>query len=51
MHDTLLKASAAAPQARLSHQLKAWTHDLCVDAPYETSCWIRLYEGVFSPLP
>mmetsp|Transcript_24397 Transcript_24397/g.73211 ORF Transcript_24397/g.73211 Transcript_24397/m.73211 type:complete len:532 (-) Transcript_24397:27-1622(-) len=33
------------------HKQKAWTHGLCVGAPYEAACFLRLFEGVFAPLP
>jgi hypothetical protein len=30
---------------------RAWTHQLCIGAPFELSCFVRLFEGVFTPLP
>ena len=50
-HLALLEELRRAPAGDVVRQKHAWTHERCVGAPFAASCFVRLYEGVFAPLP
>ncbi|KAH8052343.1 hypothetical protein JL720_14980 [Aureococcus anophagefferens] len=47
-HLALLEELRRAPAGDVVRQKHAWTHERCVGAPFEASCFVRLYEGVFA---